>query len=342
MISGKRNAQYLNRERHQGFTIVELLIVVVVIAVLAAISLVAYNGITGQAKSAAKAQEIAQWKRKAEVHKAEKGIACPENYVFVYGNLSLGTNDFCVMKYEAKNVGGVATSQASGTPWVSINQTDAITAASAAGGHLITEAEWMTIAADVLSVKHNWSGGEAGSGYIYQGYVAGGSVSTLSASSDDNDGLHGITGGTGNTSGTNSQRTLLLSSGDTIWDFSGNVWEWTQQAIGISTHTVSQIGYSGDVGSVCRDYTFGGLSLGNLPIASRPVSLAGVEGLGDVVNWGRIRGVGSICYNYEHTNARAFSRGGGWDDEDVAGVLALSLTRTASHSSMYLGFRVAR
>ncbi|NCO10935.1 prepilin-type N-terminal cleavage/methylation domain-containing protein, partial [Candidatus Saccharibacteria bacterium] len=36
-------------KRINGFTIVELLIVVVVIAILAAITLVSYNGITGQA-----------------------------------------------------------------------------------------------------------------------------------------------------------------------------------------------------------------------------------------------------------------------------------------------------
>lgn len=41
------------RQLRPGFTIVELLIVVVVIAILAAITIVAYNGITGRAKSSA-------------------------------------------------------------------------------------------------------------------------------------------------------------------------------------------------------------------------------------------------------------------------------------------------
>lgn len=48
--------QVLHRE---GFTIVELLIVVVVIAILVAITIVSYNGITNQAKSSA-AQQAAQ------------------------------------------------------------------------------------------------------------------------------------------------------------------------------------------------------------------------------------------------------------------------------------------
>ena len=38
---------------YNGFTIVELLIVVVVIAILAAITIVSYNGISNRAKSSA-------------------------------------------------------------------------------------------------------------------------------------------------------------------------------------------------------------------------------------------------------------------------------------------------
>ena len=38
------------------------------------------------------------------------------DWVLVEGNSSYEAQDFCVMKYEAKNVGGVATSQASSSP----------------------------------------------------------------------------------------------------------------------------------------------------------------------------------------------------------------------------------
>ena len=47
-------------------------------------------------------------------------LTCPVGYVYVSGNTSLGTNDFCVMAYEAKNVGGVATSQENLTAWDNI------------------------------------------------------------------------------------------------------------------------------------------------------------------------------------------------------------------------------
>ena len=48
----------LKQTKSRGFTIVELLIVIVVIAILAAITIVAYNGIQNRAKASA-AQELA-------------------------------------------------------------------------------------------------------------------------------------------------------------------------------------------------------------------------------------------------------------------------------------------
>lgn len=327
----------------QGFTIVELLIVIVVIAILAAITIVAYNGVTERAKTSSRVSELSQWKRKSEVHKVQNNIECPENYSFVYGNSALGTSDFCVMKYEAKNVGGVATSQASGTPWVSISQTDAITASTSSGGHLLTDAEWMTIAADVLSVKYNWSGGEVGNGLIYQGHVNNNPGSALAASADDTDIHNGMTGGIGTNSGNNSSRVLYLSSGDTIWDFSGNVWEWTAPA-----QTMSQVGVSGDSGFNWREWTLGSLSLGNLPASSRPSALSSYtnpvtgESLSGITGWDASEGVGRVYANYADTASRAFRRGGSWNNGTHAGVLALILSNTPSSAHASVGFRVAR
>lgn len=332
----------------RGFTIVELLIVIVVIGILAAITIVAYTGITQNASKAALTADIKQLQTKAAVYRAQNGIDdCPAGYSFVYGNSTLGTSDFCVMKYEAKNVGGVATSQASGTPWVSITQTDAIAAASATGGHLLTEAEWMTIAADLLSVKYNWSGGAVNSGIIYQGHVNNNPASALAASDDDTDNLNGMTGGIGTASGNNSSRVLYLSSGDTIWDFSGNVWEWTQQAIGTPTLTVSNIGVSGDSAFNWRDYTNGSLSLGNLANISKPATLNGwTNPVNNVslsgLTWGAGKGVGQIYANYADSASRAFIRGGGWGDGSLAGVLALILNNAPSNTQTNIGFRVAR
>lgn len=57
----------------RGFTIVELLIVVVVIAILAAITLVSYNGISSRAENSAALTEFNHVKKAVAIYRAENG-----------------------------------------------------------------------------------------------------------------------------------------------------------------------------------------------------------------------------------------------------------------------------
>ncbi len=57
----------------RGFTIVELLIVIVVIAVLATISIVAYNGIQDRSISARRLNDMTTIAKALEMYKAQKG-----------------------------------------------------------------------------------------------------------------------------------------------------------------------------------------------------------------------------------------------------------------------------
>lgn len=59
----------MKRTSHGGFTIVELLIVVVVIAILAAITVVSYNGITNQATDTTVKNDMRQFAQKIELFK---------------------------------------------------------------------------------------------------------------------------------------------------------------------------------------------------------------------------------------------------------------------------------
>lgn len=64
-------------KKQQGFTIVELLIVVVVIAILAAITIVAYNGISQRAKAAAAQTAVQQAVKKVTTYNIENGDVYP-------------------------------------------------------------------------------------------------------------------------------------------------------------------------------------------------------------------------------------------------------------------------
>lgn len=84
----------LKADKKQGFTIVELLIVVVVIAILAAISIVAYNGITNRAKESAAQSEAAQAAKKIAADMITNSEQAPADIT------SLGLRDSDTTSYQ--------------------------------------------------------------------------------------------------------------------------------------------------------------------------------------------------------------------------------------------------
>ena len=72
--------------RHRGFTIVELLIVVVVIAILAAISIVAFNGIQARAKLVQQTAELDRIGKAIQLWSAETGKTLGESGTGYNGN----------------------------------------------------------------------------------------------------------------------------------------------------------------------------------------------------------------------------------------------------------------
>lgn len=59
--------------KQRGFTIVELLIVIVVIGILAAITIVAFNGVQKQARDTERISEVKAMQKAIEMYRVEKG-----------------------------------------------------------------------------------------------------------------------------------------------------------------------------------------------------------------------------------------------------------------------------
>jgi hypothetical protein len=87
---------------------------------------------------------------------------------------------------------------------------------------LISNAQWQVIARNIESLDANWSGLTVGSGFLNEGHSDGVPAAIL-AIADTNDEFSG----TGQVIG-DQKRTQVLSTGEKIWDFSGNVWEWVK------------------------------------------------------------------------------------------------------------------
>ena len=249
-------------------------------------------------------------------------LQCPTGYIRVPGSSLYGTRDFCVMKYEAKTGSATvaATTQAAGTPQVNISQTNAITACSLAGGSLINNREWMTIARNIEAQGVNWTGGSVGSGGLWRGHSDNNPNSALAASTNDNQGYEG----TGNISPSVERRTYTLSNGEVIWDLSGNVWEWTSDTI------LGQDKPNNNSGEFWQEWTdisnFGTLSY-DLTRPSNPV-------------WNSSQNMGQYyAGQVTGTTNFAFIRGGNWINTSFPGVFTMLLSGAPSDANTYLGFR---
>lgn len=173
-------------------------------------------------------------------------LECPTGYIPIYGNSSLGTLDFCVMKYVAQNSSGTAVSTPDLPAWTNINANGAWNSCQNLGvvgdGYfaLISNAEWMTIARDIELVAANWSGGSTGSGVLAIGYNSNTNIQPPSTSQENT--RYNLGGNTFGISGDHeNRRTLFLSHGQEIWDFGGNVFQWVDWDPDGTGHTLGPI-----------------------------------------------------------------------------------------------------
>jgi prepilin-type N-terminal cleavage/methylation domain-containing protein len=248
-----------------------------------------------------------------------KEISCEEGYVGVPGNPMYGTQDFCVMKYEAKceesatgdcgNPGtNLPVSQAAHTPWHTISQVNSKNRCEAIGAQLITNNQWMTIARNIEAQPQNWTNGAVGSGSLFRGR------SNSTEAADASDPLTGV-----------NTRTHTLSNGEVIWDIAGNVWNWTDNTIDATRRPVGN-GTNWVEWTTVTDY--GDLNY-NITRSSNST-------------WNSTQGVGRYYEGAVGTGDRVFGRGGDWYHGTYAGVFTLNLYYSPSYTDTYLGFRCSR
>lgn len=245
-------------------------------------------------------------------------------WLLVPGDASLGTRDFYVQKYEARDVGGVPTSQPSGTPWVSINQILAKTKCTALGPgyHLLTTEEAQTISRNIENLGWNWTGGSVGSGGMWRGHTDSAPASILEAdiSGDPDDDPYV---GTGETSPAIERRIHQLSSGQYIWDWSGNVWELLDMTCSSGT------------GTGFWDNTDGWLEWDAAGLSDHEKVRSGPAGAyTSTQNAGRYYG----CV----ADGNAARRGGAYNSTTYAGPFAHNMNYGPSYSDTGNGFRCGR
>lgn len=268
-------------------------------------------------------------------------INCPTNFIAVSAKSPYTSLGFCVAKYEMKiqgqsngnipyNATNVAESRPDGTPWVNVTRQQAIDECQALGvGYdLITNAQWQSIAQDAELQATNWTSSTVGSEMMYRGHsdFSPNAALAVTDSSDKYNGT-GNTGAQAFGSGKEQRRTLDLSNGSEIWDFSGNVWEWVKDdnTTNFGTNNRwSQITdvtnpVTGTVGALTgtAKYLFG-------PSGTYPLGSTQYGGLG---------------YGYINYNAGAVLRGGHWNSGADAGIFLVDLSSSSSFSGMGLGFR---
>lgn len=263
--------------------------------------------------------------------------SCPTNFVPIKMDSDTGTSaDFCIAKYEMRNVAGNATSQNTGTNWVGIIQTAAKTECedlNTLNGvvnkyALPTNEEWMAMARDIESVNVNWSSGTAGSGSLNRGWVQ---TNTAAATAANSTCLYNTAANTCGTTGTHDQkRTHTLSYGEEIWDVGGNLYEWIDWQV-TPANKAYIFADGGPVGA-WRDFK----DLDRLIASTDEMPPEKWQPKFSTLT--KTSGIGGYFAGTTAPGGVA-RRGGMWADGADAGVYGLNLVRLATVGNSYVGFR---
>lgn len=257
-------------------------------------------------------------------------MVCPSNYLFIPPDSNLGTDGFCTMKYEAKNLSSQPTSQVAVLPWNYVPRGNNSTVSGSAwyacrnlgyGYDLMSNAQWQAIARNIENVAGNWSSGSVGTGSINRGN-SDDSTSFVANGSDAN-GCDSITwnnppdiacGGLWHY----NKRTHTLSTGEIIWDIAGNVGEWVKD---------TEVSGGAD------------LFVSQLTSPSYDLLKWGPAGDHTGLNSGEHGGFGVASLN---AAAGAVYRGGATPNGSASGIFASNLYASPGSSYPTIGFRCVK
>lgn len=282
-------------------------------------------------------------------------LNCPTGYLAVPGSSTYNTNDFCVMKWEAKcaddtdlttglpvpatgsqtydnenfpctiDLERTPVSVSSGYPIGSVDQKHAVSLCESIEAHLMTNAEWMTIAHNLENVASNWFDPNnpevhtIGTGYVYEGNF--GSTGNLALDGTDEFACRDEA----------CKRTLSLSTGEKIWDLSANVAELLANTCepggpGEDLYEPSSGSYFEWDSERLADYELGASGPSINPNTAKPYNSE--QKIGQYYG----------CAN----SGNIFIRGGRADESTEAGIFSLSLEHGPDRINPLYGFRCVK
>ena len=343
---------------------------------------------------------------------------CGPGWVLVPGNSSLGTSDFCIMKFEAQYPGGSSgwqgfinamkdegssaspeyvvpssylsvapvsgyssSAQDVNVPWTYITQQQAAAACKSIGAHLTTMTETETLNRNLEEQPRNWLSGTVGNQCMYGGHVdldpdevlpaptgsdaqnnpyqfmpddeaaaAAGKSSCPFLVSDYSTAVPAI-----HDVGLLARRTLYLSTGAVIWDWSGNAAEWIADTCPNNRNGPGALYTFNSQGG--NGYGYFDFNPADNPIASANSSYTewtqayledyeekmlgpfdpSVPGSG---SFNSQQGVGMYYGCYQ--NGDAIYRGGSAYQGQAAGVFQVHMLHTTTFNHPFVGFRCVK
>jgi hypothetical protein len=263
------------------------------------------------------------------------------SWIPVPGDLQQGTSDFCVMKYHAKQISNVATSQSAQTPWVNLNFYDSRSGCQNLGAKyaLLTNEENLTVSVNIASNPANWSLGEVGKGTLNMGHTDNSPPNACEASS--NDSLAWVDSDCSARDSTgmlwSQKRTHRLLSGEVVWDWGGNIFQKIDLVVDWANKPYSSA--DGSPADVFREINV--IDTNFVSLARNRI--APLHNQYDFWNdsWtAASQGIGGYNSQWPYAGGTA-ARGAAWGEQQWGGIFTLDLRQSLTDQQSYIGFRCA-